>query len=398
MLAEEDFKRLEQSNYDLEKEDSDLLEVYRTIIDILKEYCDLNERYYSILSLWIIGTYYHDKFPSYPYLYFNAMRGSGKSRVLRLIVALSKDGSMLNSLTEAVLFRTKGTLAIDEFEGITRKGSESLKELLNSAYKKGVTVKRMKKVKTLAGEEQKVEEFNVYRPIILANISGIDDVLGDRCVQIILDKSNNPRVIKKIENFENYTPIQKIHLFPFEECSKCSVDVCSRMYMEWNEYLNTIYTNYTIHTNNTNYSNYINNTSNTFYTKLNEIGIDGRHLELALPLFIIASWISEELLEEVLLTFKEIVEEKKKDDLIESLDVSLIEFISQELEDKWKSMKELFNGFGSYVQINYDWFNEKWLGRALKRLSLVKEKKRMNYGVIVLLNVSKAQEKLRMFK
>jgi hypothetical protein len=41
------------------------------------------------------------------------------------------------------MFRTTGTLAIDEFEGIQRKGTEALKELLNSAYKKGSVVKRL---------------------------------------------------------------------------------------------------------------------------------------------------------------------------------------------------------------------------------------------------------------
>jgi hypothetical protein len=45
-----------------------------------------------------------------------------------------------------------------------------------------------------------------------------------------------------------------------------------------------------------------------------------------------------------------------------------------------------------------DWFNEKWMGRALKRLGLIKEKKRMNYGVVVKLDYTKAQEKIRMFK
>ena len=64
------------------------------------------------------------------------MKGSGKTRTLNLITELSNNGKVLNSLTEAVLFRTTGTLAIDEFEGMERKGQENLRELLNSAYKK----------------------------------------------------------------------------------------------------------------------------------------------------------------------------------------------------------------------------------------------------------------------
>jgi hypothetical protein len=140
-------KPIIEKKEEIERLSPSLIEVYYLIIDVLKYYCDIEEKYYSLISLWIIGTYYHDEFPTYPYLFFNAMRGSGKSRLLRLVVYLSKDGSMLNSLTEAVLFRTTGTLGIDEFEGIGRKGNEALKELLNSAYKKGITIKRMKKQK-----------------------------------------------------------------------------------------------------------------------------------------------------------------------------------------------------------------------------------------------------------
>ena len=128
-LAEEEFKKLEKSHTDLEGDDKknkeNLLEAYRNILDILKEYLDLKKEYYNIIALWIIGTYFHNKFPSYPYLFFNAMKGSGKSRTINLITCLSKDGSVQNSMTEAVLFRTSGTLAIDEFEGVGRKGKDN---------------------------------------------------------------------------------------------------------------------------------------------------------------------------------------------------------------------------------------------------------------------------------
>ena len=144
--------------------------ILNKIIKILKKYMDLEEDYYLLIGIWIIGTYFHQSFRSYPYLFFNAMKGSGKSRILNLVTLLSKDGIVLNSLTEAVLFRTTGTLGIDEFEGVAKKGNESLRELLNSAYKKTGKVYRMKKVSGKDGETQEVEEFEVYRPITMANI------------------------------------------------------------------------------------------------------------------------------------------------------------------------------------------------------------------------------------
>ena len=113
---------------------------------ILKEYMDMEEEYYSLVALWIIGTFFHKQFSSFPYLFFNAMKGSGKTRVLKIIATLSRNGKMVGAMTEAVLFRTASnrTLCIDELESINAKGQENLKLLLNSAYKKGLSVERMR--------------------------------------------------------------------------------------------------------------------------------------------------------------------------------------------------------------------------------------------------------------
>jgi len=69
------------------------------------------------------------------------MKGSGKTRTLKLITDLSKDGEILLRPTEAVLFRTRSTLGIDEAEGLTRKGMEEIRELLNGCYKKDLKLK-----------------------------------------------------------------------------------------------------------------------------------------------------------------------------------------------------------------------------------------------------------------
>jgi hypothetical protein len=50
------------------------------------------------------------------------------------------------------------------------------------------------------------------------------------------------------------------------------------------------------------------------------------------------------------------------------------------------------------MRMEDEWFNERWMSRALKRLNLIKEKKRMSYGIIVKIDYKLAQEKVRMFK
>jgi len=416
VLTEEEFLRLGIDNTtDIELErlhkSDGLIEAYRNIVDILRKYCDLKEEYYSLVALWIIGTYNHRDYMSYPYLFFNAMRGSGKSRILRLISVLSCGGEMLNSLTEAVLFRTDGTLCIDEFEGVNRKGNESLRELLNSAYKKGTKVKRMRKQKTMEGEQQVVEEFDVYRPICIANIWGMDSVLGDRCLTLILEKSDKKQITMLMEIFESDKIVKettfllkKLHPSEIknsqrENTPKSVVNVVispvENLYKEWNDRVYRTYNN----THTTHYTNNTNNTNNTLLDKLGGLNIEGRHLELAMPLLIIAEKIGEDVLDTTIKTFQDIVVDKKGDDIIESSDISFIDFISQEPDNNYfVSVNELTKKFQEFLQSNEDWINSKWVGRALKRLNLILGRKRKSRGVEVILNIKKAQGQMRMFR
>ncbi len=366
-------------------------ECYDGIIKILKTYVDMNELYYPIVSSWIMGTYLHDKMITFPYLYFNATKGSGKTRVTRLITHLSWKGEIVNSMTEAVLFRSKGTLGIDEFEGIGRKGTENFTELLNSAYKRGVKVKRIKTLKTPEGEERVVEDFDVFRPIILANIWGMDSVLGDRALPLFLEKTTRSEIGKLLEIFEIDTEIKDIKDKIDNWCSLCSVVSLDSVYLEWNKYI--IEGTLSVNTSHT-----YNYTKLHLFNQINETGIDGRMLELSLPLFLVGDLISEETFQEVKNSLMIICDEKKKEEFVENKDIFLVDMISQNLEKNYyQSVREITQELKDFTGINDDWLNEKWVGRALKRLQLTIERKRTNRGIEVILDYNKAKEKIRMF-
>jgi len=402
-LSEDEFKKLEVSSHDLEKDREKykdrIVQCYRNIMDILRKYCDLKEEYYNIVTLWIIGTYFHKDFPSYPYLFINAMKGSGKTRLLKIITHLSNDGQMLNSLTEAVLFRTTGMLGIDEFEGIQRKGNEALRELLNSAYKEGTKVKRLRKKKTIDGEIQEVEEFDVYRPIAIANIWGMESVLGDRCVTIILEKSFDKKRVNLIEIFKHENVVIET-MKMLKECSLCRCSFSGeyiQVYKEWNNIIINNNTNYTNNTNNTNYTNYT-----QALKSINLTDLTGRELELCFPLFLVALEIEVDVLKETTLTLKDLFSSKKEEEFAENYDISLIDFLSQSLIESdthyFISINRLTKEFKEFLQTNEEWINTKWIGRALKRLNLIIEKRRKSYGVEVIIDYKKAQEKIKMFK
>jgi hypothetical protein len=132
-----------------------------------------------------------------------------------------------------------------------------------------------------------------------------------------------------------------------------------------------------------------------------ETGLNGRDLELCFPLFVIARVISDDILIKILEISKEITKEKKQDEMTQSRDVMLLEFVSN-LNEGFYKIKELVDMFKNFI--DYDekdeysnWCNPKWFGRALKRLELKIDERRMGSGREVRLNINKAKEKLKMF-
>lgn len=378
-----------------------LRDSYLQIKEILKFYLDLNEDYYSLISLWIIGTYFHNNFETFPYLFFNAMRGSGKSKTLRLACKLSNEGNVMASPTEATLFRSKGTLGIDEFERVANKDKSSVRELLNGAYKKGIKIQRMKKVKNLSGEDYVVEEFEVFRPVIMANIWGMDEVLGDRCISLILEKSSDDMKTRLTEDFENNELFQKVRII-LKSCSKCMNERKKNINTTWNNYISnkhlTTLTTYTTFTTLTTLTTQ-NNTYDKLFDKIYNSEIKGRNLELFLPLCFVAEFIGEDILEELLEIAVKITNDKKHEEEIESLDVMVYDFISKQNEGlEHISIKQLTEQFRQFADESSDWLNPRWFSRALKRLDLIIDKRRKGYGVEVILNVYKAKEKIRMFE
>ena len=170
----------------------------------------------------------------------------------------------------------------------------------------------------------------------------------------------------------------------------------------WNNYIltkycpkntnNTDITTYTTHTAQTT-SNYI------FYDKIDKIGIDGRHFELTFPLLAIARYLDS--FDEFLVIIKNIIQDKKTEDFLESKDVQMFDFVSQQDGMNFASISSLTNQFRNFIGVSEkeeDYVNSKWFGRALKRLALIREKVRKAGGVEVMLGAENAKKKMLMFK
>jgi hypothetical protein len=387
-----------------------LADTYELIIKLLDEYSDITEDTKKIIAIWSIGTHFHESFQAYPYLILNAMRGSGKSRLLRILSFIGNggDGSVTNNITEASIFRQPRNkiLCIDEVENINSKDKMNLRTLLNAAYKKGAFIIRMKKVKNNVEEKHIAENFYPYFPIAMASIKAVEEVLSDRSITVIIEKSFNEGIVKKIEDFDTNEDILKVKTSLKKVTMTMSDVVLGKkdIYKKWNKYISDKYNNVTQRHNvitSHNVAQCHDIELEELFIKIDQANILGRNLELIMPLLFVAKAISNELLEEILNIAKTTIAEKREEEYQNSKDIAVYSFVSA-LEMKVEYIvKNLVNHFRLFIgdDDNDDmWLNERWFGQALKRLNLILAKKRSNNARYVVLDIEKAKEMASKFK
>jgi len=400
---------------------------YEDIQRVIEFYMDMPLESIKVVALWIVSTYFHNRFNTFPELYFNAMRGSGKTRILNIIshLAYKGGGKVQTGARESLLFRTPKhhTLVFDEMESIGSKEQATLREYFNSCYKRGGVVSRTKKVKKEDGETFEIEEFEPFKPIVMANIWGMDDVLENRCISIVLEKSSNILKTKLQEDFDT-NPMFKQIKRTLEQFSVVSdVDVAKRTYIlgEWNDYVShrhttlntytTLSTLTTLTTLNQESSIVIDKNIEKkekidkleleeLFRKIDQTEIMGRNLELFFPLFLTINSLDPSQTDEILNIAKGVSSSKIEKENFENTDILMYEFISEKYSSNYYFIKDLTTEFRTFYgadQYEHKWINERWLSRCLRRLNLIVQSRRLQQGIQVMLNVSKANEKKGIF-
>lgn len=174
------------------------------IIEHIKRFIILQDhKLYTYLGLWIIGTYMYRVFRYYPYIWINADKGSGKSRIMEVICPISFNGLMSTNQTQATVFRSVDvdgcTLFIDEFEKMNDDMQQGILTVLNGGFNvDSGNTSRMEK----DGDSYRRKTFTSYSPKVFAGISEISDVLQDRCVKIRMLKKNKDEHVEryKVDN------------------------------------------------------------------------------------------------------------------------------------------------------------------------------------------------------
>lgn len=395
------FEEFAKKNYPIKEDyEKKLKELYDRIESVLRKYCDLREEYYNIITLWIIGTWFHKSFNTYPYLFLNAMKSSGKSRLLNLMSHITWNGMVVISISEAVLFRTAQfrTFLIDEFETVANKEKLALRELLNSAYKKGGVVERAYKEKTKNRENIKIERFPTYCPIAMANINGMDNVLADRCISLTLERSGKHFITKLVEDFDINPEIEQIkqivRTFSVGSVMSDVITEYIQTQKKWNLFImyNNIHTLPALHTYTTQPPQQTLNLEEIdFFEEINKSNLEGRGLEIFFPLFILAKLCG--VLPETIKTAKIIIEERKAEDVVENRDIALIDYLNKLPNKDEKEFYRLQSIYEGMKESEQDWITPEWCGRALKRMNIIIERRRLAHGREVRINFKKVEEK-----
>ncbi|MCL5009018.1 MAG: hypothetical protein M1400_01610 [Patescibacteria group bacterium] len=178
-------------------------ELHSEIVQKLKSHVDFHgEGWHDFTSLWVIGTYFHRMFPSYPYVHLNGNAGTGKTKCMTLIAALSFNGELSVNSTPSYLIRlvhdSHSTCCLDEVEKLQQAKDEESKTILamlNSGYKRGAYVGKSEQKRS--GGNWELKRFEAYSPKVIAGIQGLPASLASRCIPIIMLRSVNKAVVNQ---------------------------------------------------------------------------------------------------------------------------------------------------------------------------------------------------------
>jgi DNA primase len=204
-LAEERYSSQTINGFLRGQVQGDLAATYAEIRRTVKLYLDFtDERTYDFVTCWIIGTYLYILFSHYPYIHFTGPKASGKSQCLHVLQCLCHNAKMAGSMTLAVQFRLIGalqpTILFDEMENLGQTLQTELHRMIKYGFEKnGPQVWRMEN----RDKKMEMRSWSVYCPRAFASIEGMEDVIGSRSVQIIMERSFDEEIKKRTVNSED---------------------------------------------------------------------------------------------------------------------------------------------------------------------------------------------------
>jgi hypothetical protein len=353
------------------------------IVSAYREHIEFSDgKEYVYHALWDIGTYFHHLFNAYPYLYIGGTKRCGKTKTLILHSLLALNAFFSNNMSISSIYRliqnARGTLLIDETEKLSsyRMSERTLefRSILLAGYKKGGKCYRVEKGR---GEILRPQEFEVYAPKALANISGLEDILEDRCKTTILRRSRNKAIINNEPDVND---------------------------PKWSELRNELYIFYltfwseiqTLYNELGELSELVNVETTTHFSDEDLAYITGRELELWKSIFALARFFDKKqcavskftsslnspasLTGMMLKLAVEDAKQRQVENITETGEAILVQVLQKIVNaDGYYKIKSIKETMGKEFDEEQKWITTKWIGNALRRLGF-KEKRRVGTG------------------
>lgn len=316
--------------------------LFNKIKECFEKYIELQDsRLHELLSLWCIGTYFFPLFNAYPYIYVGGISGSGKTKLLTLCSSICFNSVLTGDISLSCLFRlvqtTRCSVFMDESEVLSNKYTRAdLRNLLLSGYKRGLSVYRNRRTSDSNFEP---EAFELYGPKMLVNIEGLESVLGNRCIDIIMQRGSNRNITAKEMVFDD--PVwQQIRdlIYPF-------------LMQNWKSI-------------------------RQFYDEqVNEIDIQNREWELWKPILALARFFDSSALYQ---DIKTLAIERSNESQTESIDIHeavLVETLMELVDhDGYYPLTDIKNEFILRLE-DYNFVNSRYLGNILRRLGFTQHRR-----------------------
>ena len=317
--------------------------IYPRVVEQVKRFVclDWDPRLYHLAACYIISTYFFDIFTAFPIVFIYGPPETGKGRLLKTMVFMSRKGLTYVGAREASIFRVidafRPTLGIDEFTRLY----EELAQILRASYKRGEKVPRVEQPK---GKRWVLRLFETYTPIVLASTASLEPMLLSR--SIIINMRRGPDPSKRDPEPEDFEELRNdLYLARFT----CALEVYETV-----KQLDKM-----------------------------DLGLCGREWEIWRPILTIAKLVDEDVFQRLLSLARELFQEKNKDLYVEERNIlQAVESLAQ--DSGWPvefTPKQLHDRLWILLQEELDeksfekTYSTRRLGWILKRMGVRRRRK-----------------------
>lgn len=199
-----------------EPSESEASVLLRKVEKFIRTYIVIEDEQALAIALWVLHTHAFEAAYATPYLLVvSAEKGSGKTRLIEVLVLLARTPLHMTGASEAALFRSinhlRPTLFLDEVDAIfqqTTQQTEPIRQVLNAGNREGAHVLRC----VGEGKEIRVQTFRVYCAKLLAGIAtSLPDTITDRSIHIAMKRKLGDETVEKFYRRDVEPKAQPLH-------------------------------------------------------------------------------------------------------------------------------------------------------------------------------------------